>query len=436
VNLLERRLWRKSFRVCSLVPPFVPFTNNGAATAVANRLYKIVQDLTYDNGQLYYMLKRNFSADLFPNISPQLGPVIDAYQGGNAFIENLMASVDNDSVAEIAVQSGFDLVNQAAPMSALYNTWTGIGNTIYSRSLTARHRSNGTILGQSCDPCMSICGSRSNREAWVAPIYSNGRGFGLMSGNFRHGYVNDQYAMGFGVDQVQGGLRLGVMGVGGWSKLQSTGSLAKTWNETSFGGVYAYSNVRNGNTDFLFSAGWLGMDNDIRQRTVGGNLTGNMDSGMASVSAILTQTYNLDGLQVLPSFGVEYGYYYQSKLDVAWSGQTAFRNAKSHANLVALPIGVTFKREMRTASGGLLLPEFRARYIANVGMVRSQYGVMLPGSPTSALMTTRMTDRHAGDIGLGMGFTRGWTTLRGDYGYMFSQHHGDQYVSVTGSWKF
>jgi hypothetical protein len=248
--------------------------------------------------------------------------------------------------------------------------------------------------------------------------------------------VNDQYALGFGVDTTQGGVRLGVMGIGGWGKSRSNGELLPTWNETTFGGVYAYSNTRRGNTDLLFTAGWIGMENDLRQGNVGGDLTGNMDSGMASVSAILTQHYSLNGLRVSPTLGVEYGYYYQGALDVVWNGTTAFQNGKAHANILVLPVGATFSTETHLTNGRVITPELRTRYIANVGDVVSSYDVILPGSPTSALMATRMTDRHAGDIGLGFGLTRGATTFHFDYGYMFSQHHQDQYGSVTARWQF
>ena len=232
------------------------FTNNGTETTVANRLYRIVGDLNYVDNSLFYVLERNFSADLFPNISPQLGPVIDDYQGGNPFIENLITSGITDAKMEIAVQSGFDIVNLAAPMSALYETKNGIGNVLYTRSqLSTRcstNRGNAAYRGQ-CNPCDAV--SQSNRETWVAPICGNARGFGLMSGNFRHDYVNDQYAMGFGIDKVEGATRFGVMGVGGWGKVRSQSVLAPTKNDTSFGGVYAYSNTRRGDIDLLLSAG-------------------------------------------------------------------------------------------------------------------------------------------------------------------------------------
>jgi hypothetical protein len=178
----------------------VTYANSGTAVTVANRLYKVVGDLTYDSGSLFYTLERGFSADLFPRLSPQLAPVIDGYVGGNSFLENLISSSISDD-----------------------------------------------------------------------------------------------------------------------------------------------------------------------------------------------------------------------QLDVAWNGTTAFRNGKAHANMVVLPMGATFSTETRLASGRVFTPELRTRYIANVGDVMSSYNVMLPGSPTSALMATRMADRHAGDIGLGFGLTRGTTTFRFDY---------------------
>jgi hypothetical protein len=111
------------------------------------------------------------------------------------------------------------------------------------------------------------------------------------------------------------------------------------------------------------------------------------------------------------------------------------RNDKSHANLAVIPVGVRLTRE-GIAFGGRLNPEFRARYIANVGRVSTDYNTWLTGSPDSALMSTRMTDRHAGDIGLGFGWTRQTVSLRGDVGYLFAKHYGDLTVSASASWKF
>jgi len=196
-------------------------------------------------------------------------------------------------------------------------------------------------------------------------------------------------------------------------------------------------NSRVGNGDILFSGGWLGMRNDIKQATVGGDLTGKMNSGLASFSAIVTNAYAFGGLCIRPSLGVEYGHYRQGALDATWDGETVFRNERSRANLVVLPMGARFTRNMPTMSG-IMTPELRTRYIANVGDVSTNYNVWLPGSPTSALMATRAANRHAGDIGLGLSWNcySGRFTLRGDYGYMFSRNYQNQHLSLMGVWRF
>jgi hypothetical protein len=415
------------------------YTDSGATViAGGNRLFRVEGGLNFDNGNLYYNIKRNFAADLFPNISPQLAPVIDNYSGNNNWVEYMMTNEDDDSVTEKYVQGGLDLVNLSNAMSVLYDTQSGIDNILYSRSrhfVTRSSRSNYLTLGQ-CDPCGSVLsGSGSDREFYVTPIYANNRGYNLSSGNFRYGYINDQWAMGFGVDQSYGRTRVGLLGIYGEGKALLRGTLPRTINETSFGGLVLYANTHRGNLDLLFSAGYLGMENSVEQFTSGNSLSGKISNGLATFSAILTQTLRYDGLYVLPTFGIEYGYYHQGSLSGSYGNEVVVRNDKSHANLAVIPVGVRLTRN-GNVFGGRLNPEFRARYIANVGGVNAEYNTYLTGSPDSALMATRMTDRHAGDIGLGFGWTQQAVVLRGDVGYLFSEHYSDLTVSASASWKF
>ncbi|MDR1269479.1 MAG: hypothetical protein LBK82_08140 [Planctomycetaceae bacterium] len=412
------------------------YTGTGATIiAGGNRLFRVESGLNYAGGNLYYNIKRNFAADLFPNISPQLAPVIDNYQGNNNWVEYMMTNEDDDLVTEKYVQGGLDLANLSNAMSVLYDTQTGINNVLYSRSRHFVSRSKYLTLGQ-CDPCDSVsCGLGSDREFYVAPIYGNNRGLRLNSGGFRYGYVNDQWAMGVGVDQSYGRTRVGLLGVYGEGKSATRGTLPRTVNETTFGGLFLYTNTTRGTLDLLLSAGYLGMENSLEQITSGDQLTGKITNGLATFSATLTKTLQFDGLYVLPVFGIEYGYYHQGSLAVKYGNDIVSRNAKSGTNLAVIPIGVRFTRN-GFAFGGQFNPEFRARYIANVGSVSAEYNTFLVGSPNSALMATRMTDRHAGDIGLGFGWSRNNVTLRGDYGYMFGEHYNDQYLNASASWKF
>jgi hypothetical protein len=342
------------------------YTDTGATIiAGGNRLFRVEGGLNFAGGSLFYNIKRNFAADLFPNISPQFAPVIDNYSGNNNWVEYMMTNEDDDSVTEKYVQGGLDLVNLSSAMSVLYDTQTGIDNILYSRSrhfVTRSTRSNYLTLGQ-CNPCDSVsCGldSGSDREFYVTPIYGNNRGFCLSSGNLRYSYVNDQWAMGFGVDQSYGQTRVGLLGVYGEGKALLRGTLPKTINETSFGGLFLYANTHRGDLDLLLSAGYLGMENSVEQFISGDTLSGKISNGLATLSATLTQTLRFDGLYVLPSFGIEYGYYHQGSLSGSYGDQVVVRNDKSHANLAVIPVGVRLTRN-GIAFGGRLNPEFRGK---------------------------------------------------------------------------
>jgi hypothetical protein len=452
------------------------YESNGATIVPGtSRLFRIEGDLQYEGGSLFYNIKRDFASDLFPDISRPLMPVVDGYQGDNAWIERLMSHEDNDSAIERYLQAGSDLVNLSNAMSVIYNTQTSINNIFYARSRqlpiasTRRVNNNSLILGQCdscnpCDPCESYescepcdpCGTYGNydaddfvlrrlrkyrmnasmnRDFYVSPIYGNNRGFDLKSGNFKYGYENDQWAMGIGVDRLYGLTRVGLLGVFGDGKAWTRGTLPSTNNESSFGGLFLYSSTRRDNFDVLLSAGYLSMENDIEQFTSGGKLTGKLTNSLATVSATLTQTLCYGDLLVLPSFGVEYGYYHQGSLSVRYDNNVVLRNSKAHANLAVIPIGVRFVQES-FVFGGRFTPEFNARYIANIGDINATYNTFLIGSPNSALMSTRMADRSAGNIGLGFGWSRRAVSLRCDVGYMFAEHFGDLTVATSASWKF
>lgn len=390
------------------------------------RLLYNVGSMEEKNGSLYYVVKRRFGADVFPRLSSTIGPVIDAYVDGNSYFE-LLLNLDEEAEAEALLQSGFDIVSLSNAMSATYEAKLAINRALDARALDGHRGPDG------CSPCGAA--SKGKREVWASLLYENAKGFRLKSGGFRYGYTNDMYGGAFGVDRTNGNTRLGLMGVGGWGKTVSSGGTARTRNETSFGGVYGYASQRLNWADLFISGGWLGMESDISQVTYDRDLKGDMDSGLASFSVSLAKTLCFDGLHVTPSIGFEYGYYYQKAMDVKWGADRIFQNEKANANICVLPVGVHLTRNMNVR-GGKLTPELRARYIANIGDVATGYKTWTTGSPASALLGSSMTDRHAGELGVSMGWTRGNVTLTGDYGYMFSKHHQNQFVSLSGVWKF
>ncbi len=411
------------------------YADGGATmeTVQQKLLYKI-SDIQYKNGDLFYVVKRRFAAEMFPNVSPTIGPVVDSYSDGNAFFEELL-NLDSDAAAERHLQSGFDFVGLAHGMSAVYDAKRGVGQVLENRMLESVRKAP-----TACEPCGSFLGQSQNtkREAWVSSLYENVRGFRLRSGSFKYGYTNDLYGIAFGVDQTSGTARAGVMGIGGESHLVASGNIIGTKNEISYGGVYGYLNEKTVLGNLFVHAGWLGMKSDVRQfgaEMSDAVLKGEMNGGLASVTMNVSETFCVGGVHVTPIIGIEYGYFYQDGSGVTMGNAEVFTNEKSHANLVTMPVGFKISRKTQLR-GGVLTPEIRAKYIGNLANVTAHYRTFATGSRIPATMTSVMSDRHAGEVGLGFEWRRGRRALSGDYSYMFSDKQGGQSASLTGSWRF
>jgi len=406
--------------------------------AVPNWLYKIDDGLKYESGTLYYSLQRVSATETLPNLSPSVGLTLDDYRGGNNFIDDLLETTN----PETPLQSGFDLRNLSAAASAVYEAKGAINRSIDARALDEHITVSGYGYCGQCGPTYGYGSSYGRRpyfagrtELWGSFLYDNARGFGLNSGNFKYGYTNDLYGVTFGLDKTNGGERIGIMGAVGWSNIRSYGGIADTKNDTGFGGVYGYLNERFGEGNLFMHIGWLGMSNDIAQFNNGDYLSGRMDNGLFSVAATLSQLFCLGGLHVTPSIGIEYGYYYQTKMNVVWGDELTFADFAADANLLMIPIGVRLNRDMPMYNG-ILRPEIRLRYIANVSDTVTHYNTWVVGSNTPAPMIASISDRHVGDVGVGIGWTEGMVTINANYAFLFSENRQNHLVSLTGLWKF
>ena len=351
-------------------------------------------------------------------LSASIGPVLEAN-----------SSEIWKEIPKVSIQSGFDFRNLSGAASAVYETKWLVGHSLDSRIIDGHPVVSGA-------PYRGRGGLSPGRtELWGNFLYGNVAGTGLDSGKFQYGYTNDLYTFTFGIDKTNGGQRIGVMGTAGWNNIRSYGDTVDTKNDTGFGGIYVYLNERFGNANLFVNTGWIGMSNDIAQfHSDNDVLSGRMDNGMWSIAATLSQLFCAGGLHFTPSAGIEYGYYYQRRMNVDWNDMRFQYNA-SDANLVMIPVGFRLSREMRM-NNGVLRPEIRLRYIANIVNVGADYNTRLSGSSIPASMRSTITDRHTGDVGLGIGWTEGMMTIGGSYGFLFSEHRHNHFVSLSGLWKF
>ena len=362
----------------------------------------------------------------------------DEFQRLSPSIQQLLDIHDVDAWEVKSIQSVFDFRNLSGAASAVYETKWATGLSLDARVVNGHPFMPGSAYRGQYGPRGGVCGLFPGRtELWGTFLYNNVAGAGLTSGHFQYGYTNNLYGFTFGIDKTNGGERIGIMGTAGWSNVRSYGDIADTKNDTGFGGVYVYLNERFGNANLFVNTGWLGMNNDIAQFHDDSDvLSGRMDNGIWSIAATLSQLFCAGGLHITPSIGIEYGYYYQRRMDVGWDGGgTVFRHDASNANLVTIPVGIRLCRDMRMYNG-TLRPEIRLRYIANVADVGINGDTWYVESDIPASMRSAITDRHAGDAGIGIGWTEGMVTICGNYGFLFSEHRHNHFVSLTGLWKF
>jgi len=370
--------------------------------------------------------------------SALLAATQDEFQRLSPSIRQLFDLNDVDDWEVKSIQSGFDFRNLSGAASAVYETQWAIGRSLDARAVDGHPVMAGYGYRGQCAPYGGRRGLFPGRtELWGTFLYDNVAGDGLSSGNFQYGYTNNLYGFTFGIDKTNGGERIGIMGTAGWNNIRSYGDITNTKNDTGFGGVYVYLNERFGNANLFVNTGWIGMRNDIAQFH-GGNdvLSGRMDNGIWTIAATLSQLFCADGLHITPSIGIEYGYYYQERMNVGWDGGGMFfRHHTADANLLMIPVGVRLSRDM-PMNNGMLRPEIRLRYIANVADVGVRYDTWFVGSGSPASMRSTMTDRHAGDLGIGIGWTEGMVTISGNYGFLFSEHRHNHFVSLAGLWQF
>ena len=426
----------------------VVYQNAGTVTAEGGRLYT-VSELFWsgsgtDAGNLYYTLTRLRSN--FNYVAPGINGVYDGYGGGNSFLDYTL-SIADDYRAARAVQSGFDIVNLSGGGSMLYTTVNRVLDVIrfqpripYSRRQVSEQ--DCTVRGQRpCDPCIpnacdviggdpcaNVRTSLGTARIWGASLYMNAKAFGLSSGVFSRGYVDDQYAFVFGKDFTFGRDRVGIAGYGGWGHAYSTGDVLKTSNNTAFGGVYGYYANRGEFVDMKLMAGWSGMDNSLTQWNGPAALQGSYDNGLASVAVDFEKPFRFDNFCVVPMIGLQYGYYYQNRCETSWDRHSVLSTANTSANLVAMPIGVRLTHSMKL--GWLTcVPELRVRYIANLGDTVAHHRVWAKGSDVSVLLTSSLADRDIGDFSFVLRAQYGSFEYGAEYGWFVSDHYRSQSVS-------
>ncbi|MGL4594942.1 MAG: hypothetical protein ACRCUY_09465, partial [Thermoguttaceae bacterium] len=391
------------------------YENNGAKIQNSgSRIYKI-SDLYYQNSDLYYELTRLQTK--FPNVTPGINGVYDAYTGGNSFIDYTINIMDADAASRL-VQSGFDLTNLSGSQSSFSNINNKMIDTLRfmptNNSYSRRNVAHTQVRGQS--------GPASAKNYWGGFTYSNNRGSNLNSGNYQYKTSSNEYTALFGVDRSSQWDRIGLSGIVGYGKSTSSGSLLPTTSETNYGGLFAYINSQMSSFDLFATLGWLGSESKMSQWNGSAQMSSKIQNNMINFAINAEKSMRFAQGRFIPTIGVQYSALFQGDSNIRWGGETILHQDKTTANLCIVPVGFRLTSDS-CGVGWISSHEFHARYLANFGDRSTNYNVYAVGSSVPVMMSSVLADRHIGDVGISFKRRSKQIEMSLDYSYLFSEQY-------------
>lgn len=411
------------------------FTTITGPTAIDTSLINPL--FTYTAGAVNsgkFSITRNSAVHALPLLSQSVALSVDSYSGaGNPFLNAAIGA----SSAEVATQSIELAYNAAGAAGTAHHTmsslslWNGIMDQVYAGNtgLMSTPIANGSFRGQARGQMPSFAPmSGMQRSVWVMPVYGHQSTGDLHSGGVKYQYTSDQYAVALGGEAGYGSMRFGLGGhLGGGKTTSPRKNGVRTESDSTFGGLAGYTSIPLGYAVLNSQFGWIGVNNRLKQSTVGGNIDATVDGGVTFVSLGLEKPFAFGRMVLTPLVGFEYDYVYQSGFKTKFNGAGVFDASAANANVVTFPVGL--KAGYNYAyNGGVFTPEVRARVLPVAGDRYLDYK-NTPVGAQLATMRNIVVDGVAGDANLGFTWRRGPWSSGLNYGAQFSENFTNQSVS-------
>lgn len=380
-------------------------------------------------------------------ISPEqdLLAILDDYQpGNNLFMDSVFENLGINptrAYADFASAVNFDAVigGSATAYQAADGAWANVAGRMKpdgSSSLltAAAFASNAAALASPGSPDLNRNRWQGGWSMWTTPIYSHNKGRKLSLAGVGAGYSSNLGGVTVGVDTTtcDGRFRFGVAGHIGGGKTNSGGAAVQAKNNFTFGGVDLYAGANVGGFVVAAGAGWFRNRNDV-------DFTGldpvkyNTDVWSAHLS--VERDFDVGVFTVTPRVGVEYSHLKQDGYTLRSGNRDSFRTGKSSADMVALPVEVTMRRDIRVGCG-VVTPEVTVGWIPSVGDRDVKYATTVFGAPGAAQGISALVDRHTGKAGAGLRYENEKIAAGVEYEYRFSKHYRSHNVGATFALKF
>ena len=326
-----------------------------------------------------------------------------------------------DGAAQIAVAGGVQgtaLSASSAPVRAVQD------HASLSRSVA---RKGGDVRGEGIN-------------LWIDALYGANRARNLGAGSLEGGYNADFGGVAFGGDVGAGPFRVGMALNAGGGTARSRGDFASTKNDFDFWGVTLYGTWTRDRFNLMADAGYSEGSHEVRQDLPAslrlGQLKADVDTRVVTAGLRAEYLIPLAWADVMPHIGARYAALTTDSFSSRIGDGDVFHISRDTQNVWTFPVGVTFGKDVETASGWKVKPRADLSVVPAAGDTKARTRARVSGVAASDAVRSRIVDPVAFDGSVGLELEKDNISLSLNCGVQASEHQTGQNVALSFTYKF
>lgn len=291
----------------------------------------------------------------------------------NSFLSNIVRYgnlSDAETVARMAVYGGAAEVALAASStsSEVIASRMGMGNP--NGNLVMADNANGAGL-------------------WLAPVYKNHESDDFDAQGVDYGVDLDLYGVALGADYTFAqGFRAGAMFNIGSGDADGQGAGSAVSNDFDYWSLGIYGGYKYEDFSVTADLTYTAIDNDMDASTSQGKVNADMDADVVSAGLTAQYKFGLDVVDVTPHVGMRYTY-----IDIDdYSVDGIASSDVDNISVFSIPFGVSFSKDIATASGWNVKPALDLTVTVNTGDDEVDSNVRFNGVDMTTNLSTEFID--------------------------------------------
>ncbi len=286
----------------------------------------------------------------------------------------------------------------------------------------------------------SSSGIQDGVSLWLMPLYKHSAVHGLEAGAFDHGSSSDLGGLSLGADYTFNEMfRLGLALNIGTGFSHSTGDFDETTNNFDFWGVSLYGGLYKNDFALMADVGLSKVFGDVNQdldpSMQMSNLNASTQSTVWTAGLTAEYTFKTSFVDIIPHASVRYMNVHTYGYDIK-SGGTVAEIAADNQEVWYFPVGVTFAKDIVTASGWSFTPKVDVGFIAAAGNLDVTAKASISQVAGSVEYTMQNVDGFAFNGGLGLEVAKDDFSMGLNYNLQASEHETGHILSLTCKYSF